>query len=46
MELQFAEWPISMTDNPLLSAHRQIEDMDAALRPKSWPNSWAGCRQG
>lgn len=24
-----------MTDNPLLSAHRQIEDMDAALRPKS-----------
>jgi Holliday junction DNA helicase RuvB len=24
-----------MTDNPLLSAHRQIEDADAALRPKS-----------
>ena len=24
-----------MTDNPLLSAHRQIEDMDAALRPKT-----------
>ena len=24
-----------MTDNPLLSAHRQIEDVDAALRPKS-----------
>jgi Holliday junction DNA helicase RuvB len=24
-----------MTDNPLLSAHAQIEDMDAALRPKS-----------
>ena len=24
-----------MTDNPLLSAHRQIEDADAALRPKT-----------
>jgi len=24
-----------MTDNPLLSAHRQIEDVDAALRPKT-----------
>jgi Holliday junction DNA helicase RuvB len=24
-----------MTDNPILSAHRQIEDQDAALRPKS-----------
>jgi len=24
-----------VTDNPLLSAHRQIEDVDAALRPKS-----------
>ena len=24
-----------MSDNPLLSAHRQIEDADAALRPKS-----------
>jgi holliday junction DNA helicase RuvB len=24
-----------VTDNPLLSAHRQIEDADAALRPKS-----------
>ena len=24
-----------MTDNPILSAHRQIEDHDAALRPKS-----------
>ncbi|HWU04108.1 MAG TPA: Holliday junction branch migration DNA helicase RuvB [Novosphingobium sp.] len=24
-----------MSDNPLLSAHRQIEDVDAALRPKS-----------
>jgi len=24
-----------MTDNPLLTAHRQIEDVDAALRPKT-----------